>query len=101
MATIFDETDADLYDSAIARASSQSMSIATLLEAAIVIEARGGEAAEHALDVYIGESNIELAPVSLEHAPLARRAERRRLFRLNTRRKSKASHSCSRARTSS
>ena len=53
------------------------MSVASLLEAAIVLESRSGAAGGHELDVFVERALIELAPVTAEHAQAARRAWRR------------------------
>ena len=53
------------------------MSVAGYLEAAIVVEARGGEIAGHELDVLLEKGQIELVEVTREQAMAARRAWRR------------------------
>ena len=53
------------------------MSVAALLEAAIVVESRGGTAAGHELDLFLETASIELIPVTTEQADAARRAWRR------------------------
>ena len=77
LAILFEESDADRYDDALAQASSRRMSVANFLEAAMVAEARGGMADGDDLDALIERSRIELVPVTLEHAQFARRAWRR------------------------
>ena len=48
------------------------MSVAALLEAAIVVESRGGTAAGHELDLFLETASIELIPVTTEQADAAR-----------------------------
>ena len=52
------------------------MSVATLVEATLVLESRGGAAAGYELDVFLEEAEIELEPVTSEQAQAARRAWR-------------------------
>ena len=77
LAILFREPDAEHYAKAIALASSRRMSVATLVEATIVLESRGGAAAGYELDAFLEEAEIELEPVTLEHTQVARRAWRR------------------------
>ena len=77
LAVLFGEPDAERYERAIAGASRCRMSVASLLEAAIVLESRSGAAGGHELDVFVERALIELAPVTAEHAQAARRAWRR------------------------
>ena len=77
LAVLFGEPDAERYERAIAGASRCRMSVASLLEAAIVLESRSGTAGGHELDVFVERALIELAPVTAEHAQAARRAWRR------------------------
>ena len=53
------------------------MSAASFLEAAIVLESRGGAAAGHELDLFLEEAAVKLEPVTSDHAQAARRAWRR------------------------
>ena len=53
------------------------MSVASFLEAAIVLESRGGATAGPELDLFVERALIELVPVTAEHAQAARRAWRR------------------------
>ena len=77
LAVLFDEPDAERYARAIAGASRCRMSVASFLEAAIVLESRGGAAAGGELDLFLERAPIELAPVTYDHAQAARRAWRR------------------------
>lgn len=53
------------------------MSVASYLEATIVVEGRSGAAAGHELDAYLAEAGIELEPVTVEQTQAACRAWRR------------------------
>ncbi len=53
------------------------MSLASFLEATIVVESRVGTAKGRELDLLIDEADIELVPVSFDQAQAARRAWRR------------------------
>ena len=77
LAVLFGEPDAERYERTLAGASRCRMSVASLLEAAIVLESRSGAAGGHELDVFVERALIELAPVTAEHAQAARRAWRR------------------------
>ncbi|MDE0142027.1 MAG: type II toxin-antitoxin system VapC family toxin [Caldilineaceae bacterium] len=77
LAILFGEPDAARYEEAIAMAWPRRMSVAALLEAAIVVESRGGTAAGDELDLFLKTASIELVPVTTEQANAARRAWRR------------------------
>ena len=77
LAILFREPDAEHYATAIALASSRRISVATLVEATMVLESRGGAAAGYELDAFLEEAEIELEPVTPEQAQAARRAWRR------------------------
>jgi len=55
-------------------ADSRRMSVATLVESSIVLEARYGPAAVRELDLFIGRAEIELVSVDAEQARVARGA---------------------------
>ncbi len=77
LAVLYREPDAARYETAIASVLSCRMSVANALEAAIVLEGRGGTAAGYELDTFLKDAAIELVPVTLEHMEAARRAWRR------------------------
>ena len=77
LAILFGEPDAARYAEAIAMAWPRRMSVTALLEAAMVVESRGGTAAGHELDLLLEAASIELVPVTTEQADVARRAWRR------------------------
>ena len=74
LAILYREPDAERFETAIASAPNCRMSVANALEASIAVEGRGGTAAGHALDLFLKEAVIELAPVTAEHMEAARRA---------------------------
>lgn len=71
------EPDAAVYEAAIALAPRCRMSVANLLETAIVIERRGGDAAGDRLDSFLAAAAIHSAPVTPDQVVIARRAWRR------------------------
>ena len=77
LAIVLGEPDAGRYEDAIAAAWPRRMSAIALLEAAMVVESRGGAKAGHELDVLLEKAAVELVPVTSEHANAARRAWRR------------------------
>ena len=77
LAVLFREPDAGRYEDAMAKAWPLRMSVVALLEAAMVVEGRGGPAAGHELDVLLEAAEVELVPLTLEHANAARHAWRR------------------------
>jgi ribonuclease VapC len=77
LAILFGEPDASRYEEAIALGQPRLMSVATLLEAAMVVESRGGVAAGLEQDRFLKTASIELVPITAEQADSARRAWRR------------------------
>ena len=77
LAVLFGEPDAERYERAIAGSPRCRMSVASFLEAAIVLESRIGAAAGHELDLFLERAPIELVAVTPDHAQAARRAWRR------------------------
>ncbi|WP_419167545.1 type II toxin-antitoxin system VapC family toxin [Candidatus Palauibacter sp.] len=75
-ARLLDEPDGLRYRRAIVEARSRRISAATLLETAIVAESKGGIRAGHELDRFIELTQIEVVPVTLEQAAVARDAWR-------------------------
>ena len=71
------EPEAERYEEAIATAIQPRISVASLLEASIVVEARGGVAAGDQLDLLVQRFGIALEPVTTEQLAAARRAWRR------------------------
>ena len=77
LAILSQEPDANLYETAIVAATSCRMSAANFLESAIVVESRGGSDAGNELNAFLDIAEIEITPVSEEHAEAARQALRR------------------------
>ena len=77
LAILFGEPDARRYEEAIASAVPRRMSAVALLEAAMVVEGRGGAQAGQELDALVEKAAIELVPVTPEQTRVARRAWRR------------------------
>ena len=77
LAILFGEPDAERYERAIAQATRCRMSVANLVEAAMVVEARIGASGGDQLDILVERSPIELVPVTNEQGQAARRAWRR------------------------
>lgn len=76
LAILFQEEDAAHYARMIATAAPCRLSVANLLEASIVIGARG-DTTDTELDHFVEEAEIELIPVTVEHTQCAREAWRR------------------------
>ncbi|AYG61794.1 type II toxin-antitoxin system VapC family toxin [Rhizobium jaguaris] len=77
VAIFFNEPDALYYSERIADDPIRLISAATLVEAAMVIEGRFGEAGGAELDLWLHKTNLEAVAVTSEHADQARRAWRR------------------------
>jgi ribonuclease VapC len=76
-AILFDEPDAAALEGKIADDPVRLMSAATWLEAAIVIEARLGDAGGREFDLWLHRAEVEILGVDAEQADRARRAWRR------------------------
>ena len=76
MAVLLDEPDGLRFRRAVVEARSRRISAATLLQAAIVVESKGGIRAGHELDRFIALTQIEVVPVTPEQAAVARDAWR-------------------------
>ena len=77
LAVLFGEDDAERYEMTIASAWPRRMSAVSLLEAAVIIEGRGGASGGQALDEMLEIASVQLVAVTAEHAAAARRAWRR------------------------
>ena len=77
LAILFREPDAARFEQLIATTANCRMSVANALEAAIVVEGRGGAKAGIELDAFLESADIELAPITTEHFIAARRAWQR------------------------
>ncbi len=74
LAILFDESDAKTYAKAIAESDSCSMSAATFVEVAIVVEAQTKDAGTRQFDALFRKTGIVIAPVTEEQAHAARQA---------------------------
>ncbi|MCO5144881.1 MAG: type II toxin-antitoxin system VapC family toxin [Aquamicrobium sp.] len=77
VAIFLDEPDAPAYGERIVDDPVRLVSAATLVEAAMVIESRFGDAGGAELDLWLHRTGAEIVAVSAEHADQARRAWRR------------------------
>ena len=77
LALLFNEPEAEDFRTAFELDETRLLSAATLLEAAIVIEARKGEVAGRELDRFIDKAAIAVVGVDAEQVEEARRAWRR------------------------
>lgn len=76
-AIAFNEPEAKGFRERIADDPVRLISAASVLEAAIVIETRLGEAAGADLDLWLYKADVEIVPVTAQHGDHARRAWRR------------------------
>ncbi len=77
IAVLLDEPEADPLLTAIDGALFRRLSAASLVEAALVVQTRFGDPGERELDLLVDRLGVEIAPVTAEHAALARSAFRR------------------------
>jgi len=77
VAIAFNEPEARSFRERIADDSIRLISAASVLEAALVIETRMGEAGGAELDLWLHKADVEVVAVTAEHADQARRAWRR------------------------
>jgi ribonuclease VapC len=76
-AIAFNEPEASVLHEKIVDDPVRLISAATVLEAAMVIEARLGEAGGADLDLWLHKTEVEIVAVTAEHSDQARRAWRR------------------------
>ena len=74
LAILLDEPERRPYNEAIEAADARVMSVASFVEVSIVLEVRYGAEGLRALDRFIERAGIELAPVDVEQARVARDA---------------------------
>lgn len=74
---LFDEPEAEVFRREVEHDPNRLVSAATLLETALVVEARKGEAAGHQLDLLLHKADVVVVPVDVEQIAEARRAWRR------------------------
>ena len=77
LALLLDEPEAEDFRAAVEEDTTRLVSAATLLETALVIEARKGEPGGRELDTLIRKAEVVVVPVDGEHVSEARRAYRR------------------------
>ncbi|MDP2119577.1 MAG: type II toxin-antitoxin system VapC family toxin [Hoeflea sp.] len=77
VAIALDEPEAAVFESRIAADPVRLISAATVFEAAMVLEARLGDAGGSELDLWLHKIGVEIVTVDVEHADQARRAWRR------------------------
>jgi ribonuclease VapC len=77
VAIAFNEPEAMRFHRRIAGDSVRLISAASVLEAAMVVESRYGEAGGADLDLWLYKAGVEIVAVTAEHADQARRAWRR------------------------
>ena len=77
VAIAFDEEEASFFEYLIVEDPIKLISAATLFEAAMVIEARLGEAGGRELDRWLSKAGLQIVPVEAAHVDEARSAWRR------------------------
>lgn len=77
LAMLLEEPEAESFRAALDEDTTRLISSATLLESALVIEARKGEPGGRELDLFIHKAAIEVVPVDEAQVTEARRAWRR------------------------
>ncbi|WLB24507.1 type II toxin-antitoxin system VapC family toxin [Bradyrhizobium japonicum] len=77
VAIAFNEPEAKSFRERVADDPVRLISAATVFEASMVIETRLGEAGGGDLDLWLHKADVEIVPVTAEHADQARRAWRR------------------------
>src|SRR5262245_2227407 len=77
LALLLYESEAEAFRTAVEEDTTRIVSAATLLETAVVIEARKGDAGGRELDLLIHKASIEIVAVDAGHVTEARRAYRR------------------------
>jgi ribonuclease VapC len=77
VAMLTDEPDAELFEARVADDPVRTMSTASYLETAIVIESRFGESGGRELDLWLHRASVSLVAVDADQAEVARAAYRR------------------------
>lgn len=76
LAIFLQESDGRRYLRAVMDADSRRMSVSNWLEATMVVDRRGNDLAVNWLEDFMHDAQIELMPVSVSQATIARRAWR-------------------------
>lgn len=71
VAILFDEPERARFAAATDAAALRLLSAVTFVEATLVVEGRKGRRAERMVDRFVEDGEIELLPVTIEHAQLA------------------------------
>ncbi|MEO7145580.1 MAG: type II toxin-antitoxin system VapC family toxin [Bryobacteraceae bacterium] len=77
LAILLDEPERRSFNERIQADSRRLISAGTLLECAIVMESRGGEAAGRELDLFLHRASFDVVAVDADQAEIARAAYRR------------------------
>jgi ribonuclease VapC len=77
VAMLADESDAELLEASVEADPVRTMSTASYVEAAIVVESRFGEAGGRELDLWLHRAAVNLVAVDADQADVARVAYRR------------------------
>lgn len=77
VAMLTDAPDAELFEARVADDPVRTMSTASYLETAIVIESRFGESGGRELDLWLHRASVSLVAVDADQAEVARAAYRR------------------------
>lgn len=77
LAILQNEPERRAINEAVEAADTRAMSVATLVESSIVLEARYGPEGVRDLDLYVAKAQVALVPVDAEQAHLARDAFRK------------------------
>ena len=77
LALLLDEPEAEDFRAAVEEDTTRLVSAATVLETALVIEARKGEPGGRELDALLQKAEVVVTPVDAEQVAEARRAYRR------------------------
>ena len=77
LAILLDEPERRRYNELIAASGKRLLSAASLVEAGMVLEVRGGEAAGRELDLFLHRAKFEVVPLDADQAEIARAAFRR------------------------
>ena len=76
IAILQDEPERGSFNQAIEAADKRAMSVASFVETSMIIESRFGPDGIRDLDLFIAKAGIELVPVDVEQAHIARNAFR-------------------------
>ena len=77
LAILLDEPERRRYNELIEASGKRLLSAASLVEAGMVLEVRGGEAAGRELDLFLHRAKFEVVPLDADQAEIARAAFRR------------------------